>query len=219
MSNMKDFDKYTSGELSNSDIETIQNEIRDILYPFKSFNKIPRFSKETMIITEKLDGTNGLIYISDDLTTILAGSRHKWIHPGKTTDNYGFAAWVAENKEELRRLGPGYHYGEWYGQGIQRRYDLQERRFALFNTNRWVNPESRPKCCECVPVLYDGPFDIEIIRSKLAMLKLLGSQAAPGFKNPEGIIVFLKQINKLYKVLSEDDNLHKFEGYIPGACQ
>jgi hypothetical protein len=44
---------------------------------FKEFKKIPRLSRE-IIITEKIDGTNGVIYI-DENNNIFAGSRNRWL--------------------------------------------------------------------------------------------------------------------------------------------
>jgi hypothetical protein len=79
-------------------------------------------------------------------------SRSRWITPDD--DNFGFAAWVEANRDELLTLGPGRHFGEWWGSGIQRGYGLPkgEKRFSLFNVSRWG--ESRPACCHVVPVLY-----------------------------------------------------------------
>src|SRR5271170_4782953 len=102
--------------------------------PFVEFPKIARYSRE-VVCSEKIDGSNGQIYINDTMTEVFAGSRSQWITPEQ--DNFGFARWVAENKEELLKLGPGSHFGEWWGAGIQRRYDLKEKRFSLFNTHRW----------------------------------------------------------------------------------
>ena len=75
----------------------------------QEFPKMARLSRE-VIITEKIDGTNAQIFISEE-GIILAGSRTRWI----TTqdDNFGFAKWVEENKEELLKLGAGRHFGAW----------------------------------------------------------------------------------------------------------
>ena len=54
---------------------------------FQEFRKIPRLSRE-IIITEKIDGTNGLIYINDDCTEIYAGSKSRWLDDHN--DNAGF---------------------------------------------------------------------------------------------------------------------------------
>lgn len=122
-------------------------------FEFEPFQKIGRI-KRSCVVTEKIDGTNAQVHILED-GRIRAGSRRRYITP--EIDNYGFAKWVAENEEELSRLGPGRHYGEWWGSGIQRRYGLtDDKRFSLFNTLRWSDPAARPECCSTVPVLYGG---------------------------------------------------------------
>lgn len=108
---------------------------------FKEFPKIPRLSRD-MVITEKLDGTNACIYIGED-GEFLTGSRTRWITPGKQTDNYGFSQWAHSHKDELLKLGPGLHFGEWWGSGIQRKYGLSEKRFSLFAVHRWEDPALR----------------------------------------------------------------------------
>lgn len=160
---------------------------------FKGFPKIARLSRD-IIITEKIDGTNGIIYI-DDENNVFAGNRNKWITP--EDDNYGFAKWVYDNREELLQLGPGYHYGEWYGLGINRGYGLSEKRFALFNVHRWS--EDRPVCCDVVPILYQGQFETFIIYSVLVDLSFNGSRIAPGFLNPEEIVIYHTASNTMFK--------------------
>ena len=64
---------------------------------FQEFPKMARLSRE-VIVTEKIDGTNAQVFISED-GSIIAGSRTKWLTP--QDDNFGFAKWVEENKEEL----------------------------------------------------------------------------------------------------------------------
>lgn len=164
---------------------------------FEHFPKIPRARKLHMFITEKIDGTNAQILISPDPSVpILAGSRNRWIFPnadGKTTDNYDFASFVAANESALRRLGPGRHYGEWYGAGIgPRKYGLTSRRFALFDALRWTPerlPEGLPAEVGVVPILYNGAVDNDMPDRMMASLKLEGSRAVPGYMNPEGIVV------------------------------
>lgn len=177
---------------------------------FKSFQKIPRLNRE-IIITEKIDGTNALVWVSDCETEIKSGSRSRWITP--EDDNYGFAKWVESNKEELLKLGKGYHYGEWWGHGIQRGYGVKEKIFSLFNVGRW-NEENKPECCHVVPTLErvminDFVYGISIKSSPwkavLSRLSNFGSSASPGFMNPEGIIVYHTAANQLFKVTIEDD--------------
>jgi hypothetical protein len=170
---------------------------------FLEFPKMPRLSRE-IIVTEKIDGTNAQIGIADD-GTIYAGSRSRWITP--EDDNHGFARWVAEHADELRELGPGRHFGEWWGSGIQRRYGLSEKRFSLFNVGRWS--DVRPACCHVVPVLFRGVFDIAEVDICLADLRDEGSQAAPGFMRPEGVVVFHVAGNVGFKKTIERDEMPK----------
>lgn len=154
--------------------------------PFVEFPKIFRLSRE-VIVTEKIDGTNAQIHITDE-GHMFAGSRNRWITP--ISDNMGFAAWVQDNSEELMKLGPGSHFGEWWGCGIQRRYGIKEKRFSLFNVDRWGDDSVRPACCHVVPVLYRGVFNTAIIEHELENLRTGGSVAAPGFMDPEGIVIY-----------------------------
>jgi hypothetical protein len=183
---------------------------------FVSFPKMPRLFRE-VVVTCKLDGTNAQIFIHDDGATMQVGSRNRWITP--ENDNYSFARWAEDNKAELLKLGPGRHFGEWFGAGIQRRYGLAEKRFALFNTGRWMptnesgpgvseraNPElPGPNCCYVVPILYQGPFNEVKIRECLDRLRNEGSIAAPGFMQPEGIIVYHTAAKQYFKITLDGD--------------
>lgn len=174
------------------------------LPPFEGFPSIPRL-KRGCVVTEKIDGTNAQVYVGED-GLVLAGSRNRWLTV--EDDNFGFARWVANNTDELRKLGPGRHFGEWWGAGIQRRYGLTEKRFSLFNSGRWSS--ERPACCHVVPVLFAGEFSTETIAQQLDALKTGGSVAAPGFMDPEGIVVFLTAARTLYKATLDGDG-HKYE--------
>lgn len=170
--------------------------------PFVEWPKISRYSRG-VIVTEKLDGTNAQIYIDDTMTTIHAGSRNKWITP--EDDNMGFAKWVEKNREELLKLGPGSHFGEWWGAGIQRTYGLKEKRFSLFNVSRWGNAATRPATCGVVPVLWEGLLDELDATEVMRKLEANGSYAAPGFKRPEGIVIFCTAGGQLFKKTFESD--------------
>lgn len=158
------------------------------------------------MITEKIDGTNGLVYI-DESGVVWAGARRRWLSTTKGDDNHGFAAWVEQHAVDLGTLGPGYHYGEWWGLGIQRGYGLKEKRFSLFNTARWG--ESRPACCGVVPVLYSGLFSSEAVEDALLRLRIEGSLASPGFTRPEGVVVFHEAARVLFKKTLEKDEVPK----------
>jgi hypothetical protein len=211
------------------------------------FNAVPKMARlsRTAIITEKLDGTNAQILITsvqneiaesnkniiaswkngEETKVMLAGSRQRWITPDN--DNFGFAKWVEDNAEELSKLGNGRHYGEWWGQGIQRKYNMKECVFSLFNAIRWcaydaepkqivtADPriskmqENAPECCRIVPILYDGVFSTDAVDWVLSALKKHGSSAAPGFMNPEGVVIFHEAGNVGFKKTIDHDELPK----------
>lgn len=179
---------------------------------FTPFPSIARLRKPC-VVQEKIDGTNSAIGITDDLQ-IYAQSRNRFIDV--KNDNHGFANWVDKYQKELiEQLGPGVHFGEWWGQGIsQRKYGLIEKRFSLFNTNRWhsTNPEELDfRCieaplCHVVPVLATlEEFNTQDIDRVMDQLKDTGSHAAPGCMDPEGIVIFHTQNQALYKVTFEYD--------------
>ncbi len=173
---------------------------------FAPFPKIPRL-RRTIVVTEKIDGTNASILVPEDpAAPLLVGSRTRWITP--ESDNAGFARWVKDNEEDLRAgLGFGHHFGEWWGSGIQRRYGVPEKRFSLFNTGRWTT--TCPPLCHVVPVLYNGPWTQDAIEGCLTELRLNGSRAAPGFTKPEGVVVFHTASSSMFKVLLENDDVPK----------
>jgi hypothetical protein len=187
-------------------------------FEFVEFNKIARLSRNCTI-TEKIDGTNGCIaifaldghqevdekciYQADGLA-MYCGSRSRWITP--EDDNYGFAKWVKHNAQELIMLGDGRHFGEWWGAGIQRRYNQTEKQFSLFNTSRWNKENPQPECCRVVPVLYHGIFTSTAVDDALELLKNNGSVAATGFMQPEGVVVY-QEAGRVYfkKTILKDD--------------
>lgn len=212
---------------------------------FVPFDKIPRWNRE-VVITEKIDGTNAAIIIwplhdapgtpiatvTDEggvAHAVFAQSRTRLIHPGKTTDNYGFAAWVQENASELvALLGPGRHFGEWYGKGIQRGYGLDHKRFALFNVKQWdwlvshgsgENPfQIHPDLpIDVVPVLAvaSGPNDAvtpwgtATVDEVLERLAGYGSVLVPGFERPEGVVLYHTAAGQLFKATLENDDAPK----------
>ncbi len=150
-------------------------------------------------ISEKIDGTCST-FVYDDLTdTFFCQSRKKVITP--KDDNAGFAAWAYKNADMLKEeLGPGYHYGEWWGQGIQRKYSMTEKRFSLFNTRRWAGWEFKTPQLYTVPVLYSGEFTDSCVQEACQQLKTTGSLASPGFMNVEGVCVFWEHNNMVLKV-------------------
>lgn len=198
-------------------------ESTNALIDFQEFPKMVRLSRDC-IITEKIDGTNAQVCITED-GQMLVGSRTRWITPEQ--DNYGFAAWAYAHREELMTLGVGRHFGEWWGQGIQRKYGMSEKRWSLFNVLRWclagetpqripaADPRTvrmqdvLPACCSLVPVLYRGSFTTDACEAAIAGLRANGSKAAPGFGNPEGIICYHVAGNFGFKKTLEKDDVPK----------
>ena len=143
------------------------------------------------------------IYIGPEGGEFLIGSRTRWITP--ENDNHGFARWAMDHEEELKQLGPGRHFGEWWGQGIQRGYGLKEKRFSLINVKRWGENPFRPACCHVVPVIFEWDFGQIDFNQVLEHLKEHGSYAAPGFMKPEGIIIYHVPGNLMFKKTIEKD--------------
>lgn len=199
---------------------------------FQPFPKIARLSRE-VYVTEKLDGSNASVMITPyaegqlytgsvaqvfspktaETFVVYAGSRSRWVQPEgagpKGCDNFGFAAWVRDHADELVEvLGEGQHFGEWWGQGIQRNYGLNERRFSLFNTKRWgthYNDQGRVGPCHVVPTLYKGSYDEMDVEDILWKMQTWGSIAAPGFPSPEGVVIYHAAANQLFKKTLEKD--------------
>ena len=180
---------------------------------FEAWPKIARLNRN-IVVTEKIDGTNAAVIITED-GQVGAQSRTRLIT--LDNDNYGFARWTFNNRDILRDvLGPGRHFGEWWGAGIQRRYGLGgqgAKRFSLFNTARWSGEATsefdRVEGLGVVPVLYQGPFDQAAINDTLTDLAELGSVAAPGFMDPEGVVVYVAAARSMFKVTIKGDDAPK----------
>lgn len=178
---------------------------------FKAFEKINRLNKVEMQITQKIHGTNAQVFIIERQSNLIfkdgveqidplvtevdgkfyelrCGSRTRWIYPGD--DNYGFAAFVDQHKEEfIRKLGVGQHFGEWAGLGINSGEGLDKKVFVLFDFWKYPPERELPPGCVVVPVLYRGTFDIGKIEEVMNDLKANGSKLSPGFMRPEGVVI------------------------------
>lgn len=162
---------------------------------FKPWPKITRFeNKRPPIFTEKIDGTNACVVIGDN-GEFACQSRTRFITP--QDDNFGFARWAYEHQEELMKMGPGHHFGEWWGLGIQRGYGLNEKRFSLFNTRRWGshNPNT-PTCVSVVPTL-----PIKSVEEVRSFLTENGSIAVPGWGKPEGAVMYEPDTDTCFKII------------------
>lgn len=173
---------------------------------FEKFGSIPRLSKECFI-TEKIDGTNATIYISED-GNILAGSRKRWITPDN--DNHGFARWAHENERHLLDLlPPGWHRGEWWGSSINKRYKKLglEKRFSLFNQSLKDRIEDKTELpFDFVPVIYRGIFTTFEVDRCMNLLSTRGSIAAPGCDDPEGVVIYHVAASVMFKKTFDYDD-------------
>jgi hypothetical protein len=195
---------------------------------FQKFESLGRITRDC-VFTQKLNGTNAQIKIvhasqieneglidvsstavsSDDQFEMYAGSRKKWISPGKQTDNFGFAGWCLGHSQELFEiLGEGTHFGEWCGPGIQNGEGLTEKKLFLFNTHRWSDAVL-PEWLGVVPTLGTGP--IENWSRFADQLSDNGSYVVPGFMNVEGIVIYHTQSGAGFKYTYEGDDSHKWQ--------
>lgn len=210
------------------------------MHEFQPWPKTARLFRD-IVVTEKIDGTNAAIHISavadyekwlefpDDSYSLVVGgtryvvsaqSRKRIITPGKSTDNYGFAGWVYDNAAQLVSvLGEGVHYGEWWGQGIQRNYGRDSRSFSLFNASRYADhpnmidngEDLNGGRLEVVPTLYHGPFSETSITGCLTHLSRNGSVAARGWATPEGICVYHTALGRVVKATLDGNDAGKWE--------
>ncbi len=202
-------------------------------------------------VTEKIDGTNACIIferlpqeINPDLPAlhendpiaitdlnggqyaVHAQSRNRLITP--FSDNQGFAKWVVTHAYDLLYvLGEGRHYGEWWGQGINRGYDMDRKVFSVFNTAGWHKvPEgmttsradrrrSTSLDIDCIPVLDTITFSEDAIRDLAEELMFTGSRASAqytgkAFAKPEGVCIYHKAADTVFKYTFDNHDQHKW---------
>jgi hypothetical protein len=207
---------------------------------FTPWPKIPRINQEEITITEKIDGTNAAVGIREIETLDGAQQPHEWtvgVVEGKLfavraqsrkrfitpdTDNYGFADWVSRNVLRLiEGLGEGLHFGEWWGEGIQKnRYNVERKYFSLFNTYRW-DADSLAEAglldvgVRVVPELIKT--GIEGLPHRLSTAKQIlqsnGSLAAKGegatCYDPEGVVLHFRRGDAPFKFIFSNPDTPK----------
>jgi hypothetical protein len=121
--------------------------------------------------------------------------RHRIVTPDQH-DLQGVAAWARAHAAELAEtLGPGIHFGEWWGYKVCRGYGLPagDRRFSLFNTARWrfIDGTQVPSLY-IVPILWEGPLGDNwgTVMEQVQKLEVEGSAAVPGYRFPEGVMLY-----------------------------
>ncbi|MGI5196958.1 RNA ligase family protein [Streptomyces sp. CA-288835] len=194
---------------------------------FQKWPKTARIFRDC-VITEKLDGTNAAIGIvpgTDETALqnlgnhVKVGDRHYCVYAQSRNhiitpkaDSFGFAGWVYKNAAGLvELLGEGLHFGEWWGAGIQRRYGQAGKTFSLFNTGKWwgLSATLGDADLSVVPTVYEGPFSTMAVGLAMAKLKRVGSFAAPGFMDPEGVCIYHKANGTVFKATFEHDQTGK----------
>ncbi len=195
---------------------------------YKPYPKTTRLYSP-VTITEKVDGTCGVIMITDDPTNVYqdyatteamwqevddeifdrrywvgAGSKARQLAPTKLADNYGFCRWVHDNARSLViDLGLGVHHGEWAGKGIQRNYGLDAKYFFLFNTRRFADAEEMfetENLCMVPLLLRDTEFTDLVVSTCAYDLTTNGSRIN-SFPKSEGICIFWQHDNSIKKVV------------------
>lgn len=207
----------------------------DTMGEFKGWGSTTRENKnKNKTILEKIDGTNACIVIYNG--QVKAQSRKRMITPDD--DNYGFAKWVYGNAGALTdTLGYGYHYGEWFGEGIQKNpLGIEGKRFALFHATKYTASNGfdleQVDGLETVPLLHHGQCNIFTIPNIVQDLETYGSKVkgaktetvkseVPGMGDlvfqyekaakAEGIIIWNNETKTRTKLLLENDAFHKFE--------
>jgi hypothetical protein len=213
--------------------EVAQAAKEDTFGQFKSWGSTTRENKNKTI-TEKIDGTNACLVIKDG--EVKAQSRKRMITPDD--DNYGFAKWVYDNAGVLMdTLGYGYHFGEWYGEGIQKNpLGIEGKRFALFHPTKYTEANGYNLAMvdglETVPLLHHGQCDVWTIPNIMDNLGIYGSKVVGAKREkvhtgiigmddmefvyekaaePEGIIIWNNETRTRTKMLLKDDAFHKWE--------
>ncbi len=194
---------------------------------FEEFPKMPKWDNMELVITQKMHGTNACINIyckhcakmghtivigqKCECTTpdygLICGKRTAWITT--QSDNFGFALFCYVNKDELIAfLGPGIHWGEWCGPGINKDAGegLSVKTLYLFNYWREYDMAIKPKNVEIIPVLYFGKNLPGVIEKTCEKLKVEGSAAVPGYMNPEGVVITLNRVR--YKKPFNNEETH-----------
>lgn len=204
---------------------------------FAKFSSIGRLYRD-VTITEKIDGMNACIVIEELIGEDLyrnavahvkampfnsfeprgfaVGVQSRKQFLSLDNDIQGLATWVTEHAQELAQaLGPGYHYGEYWGKNIQRSYHQKRNWFSLFNTKRWnKNNVGHIDGLLTVPILYSGPYVDWINEMQLHRLETQGSFAAQEVDDreldfrAEGIVGWHTALDTYYKVTLEGDG-HK----------
>ena len=93
----------------------------------------------------------------------------------------------------------------------------EDKRFSLFNTTVWgpiikareIAGLPIPLGLGVVPVMYEGKFLTREVEDQIFRLRTFGSLCAPGFMDPEGVVVYHDAAKAFFKVTVKDDEKPK----------
>ncbi len=204
-----------------------------VVKPYGTFEAWPKTKHVdkvlgSVIVTEKIDGTNACLVFEED-GTMYAQSRNRIITPA--TDNQGFARWAYYHQDELFNiLGPGRHFGEWWGRGIGRKYNMEHNVFSVFNNGRFYKTDPGTTMdsmstraatssifdqVSAVPLIYTGEYNSPDMNMAIAELANGSSKAAAAynvdFKDPEGVCYYFREFDKVAKLVFANPGKHKWE--------
>lgn len=171
---------------------------------FKPWPKIGRYTNNKIIISEKMDGTNGCFIIKNG-EVVGCQSRNRLL--SINDDNMGFAKWVDQNKNTLKIFPDGYYYGEWCGPGIQKNpHNLDEKTFFMFPTGvtKFLDPLKNllpTSTLKFVNILYSGVYTSTIVDK--TMSELAANAKRKGYK-PEGVVIYSISNNVFQKATFEN---------------
>lgn len=179
-------------------------------------------------VTEKIDGTNACVVFEED-GYMYVQSRNRIITPA--ADNQGFARWAYRHQKDLFHiLGPGRHFGEWWGKGIGRKYDMQHNVFSVFNNGRFYKTLPGDPLdsmatrtldtgifdqVSAVPHIFSGEYNSPEMNAAIAELANGNSLAARQYNieypDPEGVCFYFREFDKVAKLVFANPGKHKWE--------
>ena len=218
------------------------NILELVMSNYASFPSIERLENIYCVISEKVDGTNGLIEINEVFPVgepkeiqIRFGSRNRYIT--FNNDNADFANFFrhyearfkdvaadiilkelevsGETLTECQEQYPLRIYGEWFGSGIQRGYGLKDKFFMPFSTF-YAEKLIEYQVPNIVKpnIMYTGKFNKLTADMCMNTLAIHGSGIIKDYKRPEGIVIHFPKYNFRLKQTFEGS---KWEQSIPKA--
>jgi len=164
-----------------------------------SKGKLSDFSM--VIATEKIDGAQSKFGLVNN--EFFVATHNCLIGPNeRIKDSYGLYSFAKDQEEVIRRVYPGISeiiiVGEWYGPGICGKIKYSdEKRFIVFDVciyGFWlawdgIEDVSKNLGYDVVPLLYEGPFDEEILRPMTICESTLAKSNGFDGQMTEGIVL------------------------------